>query len=79
MENIKIAWIETKNTEERSLIGYSKVEYCGNHLMFYLGEDLVFKVWLKRENYKDIFEASKSVGIYLPDEKIKRRNNGKKS
>jgi len=67
---IKNAWIKTKNTDEDSLIVYSYLRWSKgwNHLMFMQGEKLVFKVWLKKTDFKTKFEAAKSVGIRLVDE-----------
>ena len=61
--------IKHKNTEQNSLIVADKVEYINNHLMFYRKNNLVFKVWLKKD-YKNIKEALRDVGIKVcEDEK----------
>jgi len=67
---LKNAWIKHKGIEQDSLIVYSYLRWSEgwNHLMFCQGERLVFKVWLKRTNFKTKFEAAKSVGIRLVDE-----------
>ena len=54
--------IRHKGTSEASLLFCDKVEYGGNHLMFYEKGRLVFKVWLKKEP-KTIEQALKDVGI----------------
>ncbi|MBA7491769.1 hypothetical protein ES702_02317 [subsurface metagenome] len=54
--------------EEPFLVRANKIELSGNHLLFYLDKELIFKVWLKLdkwENYKDINEALKDVGIEI--------------
>jgi hypothetical protein len=58
-------WIKHRNTTERSLLSCDKIEYYDNHLMFYLKEDLIFKIWLKKDKYKDINEAIKDVDILV--------------
>ena len=40
-------------------------KYYDNHLMFYLKEDLIFKIWLKKDKDKDINEAIKDVDILV--------------
>ena len=61
-KGIHPVWIKGKNVEQDNLIVSDKVEYYANHLMFYLKNELVFKVWLKKD-YKNINEALKDVGI----------------
>ena len=54
--------------EQPHLLRADKVELTNNHLMFYLKEVIIFKVWLKEgrwESYKDIKEALKDSGIKL--------------
>ncbi len=68
--------ISHKNTEMKSKIFCDRIEYIhdkgifegkpvfDNHLMFWLGKELVFKVWLKQnKRYKDLNESLKDVGI----------------
>lgn len=68
--------INHKNIEMKSKIFCDRIEYLhnkikfggkpalDNHLMFWLGKELVFKVWLKQnKEYKNINEALKDVGI----------------
>jgi hypothetical protein len=67
--------IKHKGVEEPSRIFCDKIEYMHNkargsfdhHLMFWFRGELVFKVWLPNESkdkeFKNIFEAMKSVGI----------------
>ncbi len=69
---IKHAWIRI-NARECSLIRYSKVELRGNEIWFYYKNELIFKVWLDKDDYTDLFEASKSVKINLCDEKTKKK------
>ena len=57
-------WIPcSKNFESPHLIRCSRVEFINNHLMFYLGKNLIFKVWLKEwkkfKNINQILEAYK--------------------
>lgn len=62
-------WImgyDKKLFEESFLLRATKVEFVENHLMFYLKKELIFKVWLKLneyKKYKDINEAMKEAGI----------------
>lgn len=59
------AWIKHKHTTERSLISCDKIEYFDNHLMFYFKNNLVFKVWLRKDKYKDIQSALRDVDIVI--------------
>ena len=54
--------IRHSGTTEPSLLVCDKIEYGGNHLMFYRDGKLVFKVWLM-EYPKTIKQAMKNVGI----------------
>ena len=58
-------WIKHRNTTERSLLTCDKIEYYENHLMFYLKNNLIFKIWLKKDKYKNIQEAIKDVDIWV--------------
>lgn len=71
-------WImgyDKKLFEEPFLVMANKVEFVGNHLMFYLKKELVFKIWLKLDEYKkykNINEALKDVKINIIEhEKVK--------
>lgn len=73
------AFVEHKNTSERSRIFCDEIGYMhdrkkfgGNtifdhHLMFWLKGKLVFKVWLRNnpedKEYKNIYKALEHVGI----------------
>jgi len=55
-----------KKFELPHLIGADRIEFIENHLMFYFGRKLIFKIWLKEgkwRRYKDINHALKNVGI----------------
>jgi hypothetical protein len=57
-----------KRFEQPHLVRADKIELMNNHLMFYLGKELVFKVWLKEdrwEKYKNIKQAIKDVDIKI--------------
>lgn len=61
-------WIDNNKKEFESphLLRADKIEFINNHLMFYLGKELIFKVWLKEgewQKYKDIKEALEEAGI----------------
>lgn len=58
------ARIKTKNTKQNSWINCDFVEMKENHLFFYLGKKLVFKVWLEKK-YKRIEDASRDVGVSI--------------
>ena len=68
-------WIrnyDKKKSEQPHLLRANKVELSGNEIYFYLGKELIFKVWLKEDkwkNYKDINEALEDVGIKIYDPK----------
>ena len=68
-------WIrnyDKKKSEQPPLLRANKVEFSGNEIYFYLGKELIFKVWLKEDkwkNYKDINEALEDVGIKIYDPK----------
>jgi hypothetical protein len=70
--------IEHKNIEEPSrLFDCDRIEYLSHkvgehfdhHLMFFRGNKLIYKVWLRNKPedkpYKNIEEAMKDVGISL--------------
>lgn len=62
-------WIrgyDKEKTEQPYLLRANLIEFRGNEIYFYLGKELIFKVWLKEakwRNYKDINEALKNVDI----------------
>lgn len=69
--------LKQKNTMEPSKLFCDKVQYLHNkekdrfdhHLMFYVKDRLVFKIWLpnhpKDNEFRDIHEALKNVGMYI--------------
>lgn len=57
--------ISQPNTTASSRIFCTKIELIDNHLMFYYQKQLIFKVWLKKTNIKNVNSALKSVKIKL--------------
>ncbi len=86
-KNPMTIWImgyDKSKFEEPHLLRANRVEYIADkkgeifdhHLMFYLGKELIFKVWLKNKpedkKYKNINEALKDVKINIFEhEKVK--------
>jgi len=65
---IWLSGYDKKKYEQPHLIRADKIEFINNHLMFYLGKILIFKVWLKEEKwrkYKNIKQVLKDVGIRI--------------
>jgi len=65
---IWISGYDKNKFEEPFLIIADKVEFNGNELHFSLHKELIFKVWLKLneyKKYKNINEALKDVGINI--------------
>lgn len=63
---IWVCGYDKKLFEEPFLLRATKMEFVGNHLMFYLKKELIFKVWIKSdkyEKYKDIDEAMKEAEL----------------
>lgn len=58
-------WVDNDENlfDSPHLVRANKIEYINNHLMFYLKKELIFKVWLPKENYDGILEALKDVKI----------------
>lgn len=73
-ENSRIFCDKIEYLHERGNREYLKgdcMPFFDHHLMFYNKKDLIFKVWLpngdKDKEFKDIYEAIKSVGIKVFD------------
>ncbi len=62
-EGLQIS-VEQGKTTERSRLFFDKVEYINNHLMFYQGDKLIFKMWLE-EKYNSITEALNSLKMEI--------------
>ena len=58
-------WIanDEKLFDSPHLVRADKIEYIDNHLLFYLKKELIFKVWLPKEEYGGIEEALKYAKI----------------
>jgi len=66
LENKFDVLIEQKNTAEPSrLFGCDKIEVVDNHIFIYQKTKLIYKVWLKRNDYKELEEATKDAGMTL--------------
>ncbi|MEI6731585.1 MAG: hypothetical protein WCK90_02795 [archaeon] len=56
--------IEQKGTAQASrLFSCDKIELRENHIMVYRSGEFIYKVWLQREDYKDLNQAMKDVGM----------------
>lgn len=65
---ISIGGYNKEKVDEPYLLRANKIEFINNHLMFYLGKELVFKVWLKEdklEKYKNINEVLRDVEVII--------------
>jgi len=66
-ESELIVQIKQKNTlQDSRLFCCNKVEYKNNHLFFWSGDALIFKIWLEK-NYKNIHNALKDLNIRIGD------------
>ena len=58
-------WVRGYNVQQPHLLRADEVEFINNHLMFRLKGELMFKVWLRRTDYKNVKEALQDVGIEM--------------
>ena len=58
-------WIpNTDKFESQHLLRADRIELMGKEIFFYLGKELIFKVWLNKE-YSVLQEAMKDAGIRI--------------
>lgn len=58
-------WIQSNDRfESPHLLRADRIELMGHEIYFYLGKELIFKVWLNKE-YTLLKEAMKDAGIKI--------------
>ena len=56
-------WIpNNEKFESQHLLRADRIELMGKEIFFYLGKELIFKVWLNKE-YDNLQKAMKDAGI----------------
>lgn len=57
-------WNDNKKFDSPHLLRATKIDFIENHLYFYFGRELIFKVWLKKK-YKDLKSVLKDLKIKI--------------